>query len=99
MLSIASGMLLGSMMSSMFMPAYVPVYTQPYTTSPGRRGELSAHRSGYRAANPQRFTKPSQTGRSYGGGGGTSSSPSRSRGGSRFGVRRACGPAPAMLSA
>lgn len=102
MLSIASGMLLGSMMSSMFMPSYVPVYTQPYVTSPGRRGELSAHRTGYRAANPQRFSKPSQTGRSYGGGGSKGGVPSRSRGGSRFGVRRsgrAGRAAPVMLLA
>jgi hypothetical protein len=87
MLSIASGMLLGSMMSSMFMPSYTPMYSRPYVTSPGRRGELSAHRSGYRAANPTRFTKPSQTGRAYGGGGSTSGAPARSRGGSRFGAK------------
>lgn len=87
LLSIASGMLLGSMMSSMFMPSYVPVYSQPYTTAPGRRGELSAQRSGYRAANPDRFSKPSQTGRAYGGGSSYKGSPARSRGGSRFGAR------------
>lgn len=102
MLGIMSGMLLGSMMSSMFMPSYVPVYTQPYTTSAGRRGELASQRSGYRAANPDRFSKPSQTGRAYGGGGGDtrSGTPSRSRGGSRFGVRRQVGgAAPVVLTA
>jgi len=82
---IASGMMMGAMMSSMFMPTYAPVY---YTTSSARLGQLNSHRSSYRAANPSRFSKRSQSGRSYGGGkssGGTS----RSRGGSRFGVRRA----------
>src|SRR5688500_8054598 len=34
LLSIASGMMIGSMMSSAFSPRYVPVYTQPYTTTP-----------------------------------------------------------------
>lgn len=97
MLSIMSGMMLGSMMSSMFAPTYVPVYRQPYVTSAGRRGELSAHRAGYRAANPSRFSKPSRTGRSYGGGA-PSRSPIRSRGGSRFGLRRAAG-APVLLLA
>lgn len=89
MMTIASSMLLGSMMASMFMPTYIPVYSQPYTTSAGRRGELAAHRSGYRAANPQRFTKPSQSGRNYGGGASSGGSPSRSRGGSRFGIKSA----------
>ncbi len=99
MMSIASGMILGSMMSSMFMPSYMPMYSQPYTTSASRRSELSSQRQGYRASNPQRFSKPSQTtGRSYGGGGSYKSSPARSRGGSRFGVRGA-GAAATMLSA
>lgn len=84
---IMSGMVLGSMMSSMFMPTYVPVYTQPYVTSAARAGELTAQRSSYRAANPQRYSKPSQTGRMYGGSSG-GSAPARSRGGSRFGARR-----------
>lgn len=98
-LSIASGMLLGSMMSSMFMPSYVPVYTQPYTTAPGRRSDLAAHRAGYRAANPERFSKPSQTGRAYGGSSSTKSAPARSRGGSRFGRRGGGGGGAVMLIA
>jgi hypothetical protein len=84
--TIASGMMLGMMMSSMFSPSYVAVYRTPYTTSSARASTLASQRSSYRAANPSRFSKPSTTGRSYGGGkssGGTS----RSRGGSRFGVR------------
>lgn len=97
MLSIASGMILGSMMSSMFMPSYVPVYTQPYVTSAARAGELTAQRSSYRAANPARYSKPSQTGRSYGGGTSSGSSPARSRGGSRFGARRGRRPAPVLV--
>lgn len=81
---IASGMLMGAMMSSMFMPSYAPMY---YSTSASRVGQIQSQRSSYRAANPSRFSKRSQSGRSYGGGkssGGTS----RSRGGSRFGVSR-----------
>lgn len=97
MLSIASGMILGSMMSSMFMPSYVPMYTQPYVTSAARAGQLTSQRSGYRAANPARYSKPSQTGRSYGGGASSGSSPARSRGGSRFGVRRGRRPAPILV--
>jgi predicted small secreted protein len=85
-LSIASGMLLGSMLSSAFMPGYAPIYTRPYTTSPARVSSLSSTRSSYRAANPGRFSAPkaSGSGRNYGSSG---SRPSRS-GGSRFGVRR-----------
>ncbi len=97
MLSIASGMILGSMMSSMFMPSYVPMYTQPYVTSAARAGQLTSQRAGYRAANPARYSKPSQTGRSYGGGASSGSSPARSRGGSRFGVRRGRRPAPILV--
>jgi hypothetical protein len=86
--SIVSGMVVGSMLSSMFMPSYVPVYRQPYVTSASRAGDLRSQRSGYRAQNPDRFSKPSKSGRSYGGqkssGGG-----GRSRGGGRFGLRRA----------
>ena len=85
--SVASGMLMGAMMYSMFSPSYVPMYRTPYTTSQSRLGAINSHRSSYRAANPSRFSKRSTSGRSYGGGkssGGTS----RSRGGSRFGVRR-----------
>ncbi|MBA3819189.1 MAG: hypothetical protein H0X17_09880 [Deltaproteobacteria bacterium] len=83
-MGIATGMLLGSMMSSMFMPGYVGMYRQPYSTSSARLSSINGQRSSYRAANPGRFSRQSQSGRSYGGGkssGGTS----RSRGGSRFG--------------
>jgi hypothetical protein len=83
---IASGMLMGAMLSNMFMPSYAPMYRTAYVTSPTRAGQISSARSSYRAANPARFQKASQSGRSYGGGkssGGTV----RSRGGSRFGVR------------
>ena len=85
--SIASGMMMGMMLSNMFSPSYVPVYTRPYTTSQSRISNIHNTRSGYRAANPDRFQRRSQSGKNYGGGkssGGTS----RSRGGSRFGVRR-----------
>ena len=90
-------MLMGAMMSSMFMPSYAPMYRTAYVTSPSRVSSISSTRSSYRAANPARFSKPSQSGRSYGGGkssGGTS----RSRGGSRFGIRGG-GAAPRRLSA
>jgi hypothetical protein len=85
-MSIASGMLLGSMMSSAFRPNYVPVYTRPYTTSMTRASDLRATRSSYRAANPSRFSQPkaSGSGRSYG----TSGRSGGRSGGSRFGVRR-----------
>lgn len=86
--SIMSGMLMGSMMSSMFMPGYRPIYTQPYTTSPARHAEIRNQRSGYRAQNPQRFEKPSQTGRTYGGTRSSGGSPGKSRGGGRFGLHR-----------
>jgi hypothetical protein len=99
LLGIMSGMALGSMMSAMFMPSYMPMYSQPYMTSGGRRGELMAGRSSYRAANPERFSKPSQTGRAYGGTPASSSSPARSRGGSRFGASRRAGPSPRLLLA
>jgi len=85
--SIASGMLMGAMLSHMFMPSYVPMYTRPYTTSQTRASSIHNTRSGYRAANPERFQRRSQSGRSYGGGKSTGGT-SRSRGGSRFGVRR-----------
>jgi hypothetical protein len=80
-------MLMGAMLSSMFMPSYMPMYSQPYTTSQSRLSNINSSRSSYRAANPDRFSRRSQSGKSYGGGkssGGTS----RSRGGSRFGVTR-----------
>lgn len=86
--SIASGMLMGAMLSNMFMPTYVPMYTQPYTTSQSRISNIHNTRSGYRAANPDRFQRRSQSGKSYGGGKSTGGT-SRSRGGSRFGVARA----------
>jgi hypothetical protein len=85
--SIASGMLMGAMLSSMFMPSYAPMYRTAYTTSPSRASSLSSQRASYRAANPARFSKPSATGRSYGGGKSSSGGTTRSRGGSRFGVR------------
>jgi hypothetical protein len=88
MFSIASGMLMGAMLSNMFMPSYAPMYRQPYTTSAARTAQLSQQRSSYRAQNPQRFSKPSQTGRSYGGTGGGGKAVGGSRGGSRFGVGR-----------
>lgn len=88
--SIASGMMMGMMLSSVFSPSYVPVYRTGYVTSPQRVSAISSQRSAYRAANPERFTKASRTGRTYGGG--TSSGGTvRSRGGSRFGVRRGGG--------
>jgi len=88
MMSIVTGMVLGSMLSSAFMPRYMPAYTNAYTTSSARASNLSSTRSSYRAANPSRFSKPSQTGRSYGGGSRPTSRPSsapRSRGGGSFG--------------
>jgi hypothetical protein len=85
MMSIMTGMMVGSMMSSMFSPRYVPMYSQPYTTAPARHAELRTQRTSYRAANPGRFARPSQTGRSYGGSKRTRTSPGFSRGGSRFG--------------
>jgi len=89
--SLASGMLMGAMLSNMFQPSYVPLYRTAYVTSPVRMSQLDTHRSSYRAANPARFSKPSQTGRSYGGSKATGKSfggGSPSRGGSRFGVAR-----------
>lgn len=88
LLSIASGMLLGSMLSSAFAPRYVPMYTTPYATSPARLGAIGAERSSYRAANPSRFSKPSRTGRTYGGSPGRTGGGTRSGGGGRFGLAR-----------
>jgi hypothetical protein len=86
LLSIASGMLLGSMLSSAFSPRYVPM---SYATTPARLGALGAERSSYRAQNPQRFSKPSRTGRTYGGSPGRSGGGTRSSGGGgRFGLAR-----------
>jgi hypothetical protein len=87
MLSIMSGMMLGAMVSSMFMPSYAPMYRGGYVTSPSRAAALSAGRSSFRAANSERFSKPSQSGRAYGGGQPSSGGTTRSRGGSRFGTR------------
>jgi hypothetical protein len=87
MFSLVSGMMMGAMISGMQAPRYVPV---AYTTSAARAGALHQHRSGYRAANPERFSKRSQSGRAYGGGK-SSSGGSRSRGGRSFGVRGAIG--------
>lgn len=87
-MSLVSGMLLGSMISSAFRPSYVPVYTTAYTTSAARASTISSTRSSYRAANPDKFSKSSRTGRSYGGGSRPTSRPSsvpRSRGGGFFG--------------
>ncbi len=86
LMSIASGMLIGSMMSNAFRPNYVPVYSRPYTTSMTRANDLRMQRQSYRAANPTRFNKPkaSASGRKYNSG----SSPVRRSGGTRFGVRR-----------
>lgn len=94
--SIAAGMLMGSMMSRMFMPGYTPMYTTPYTTDAARRGALTSHRNSWRQANPDKFkAQQSKSGRSYGkkgggfGGGGGPAPRAPSRGGGRFGVRRA----------
>lgn len=104
LLSIASGMLLGSMLSRAFSPGYVPMYSRPYVTPPSRVGAISQWRSGWRASNPSyrgaapgayRNPPMSGSGRSYGGGP-RSSFP---RGGGRFGVRRGGRPAPVRLDA
>lgn len=97
MFGIVSGMLMGSMMMSMFSPGYRPMYTQPYTTPPGSRSAIANQRNAYRQANPAKHqARMSKSGRSYGGkggafGGGRSTPAPRapSRGGGRFGVRRA----------
>ena len=83
--SIASGMLMGAMLSSMFMPRYVPV---AYTTSAARADTLRSQRSAYRAANPSRFGKASQSGRNYGTRSGGSRPTGTRSGGGRFGLRR-----------
>ncbi|MCX5742866.1 MAG: hypothetical protein NT062_10260 [Proteobacteria bacterium] len=89
-MSIASGMLIGSMLSHAFSPSYVPMYGGGYTTSPGRVSALTADRSSYRATQPERFNKKTQSGRAYGS---KSSAPSRtpsyrpSRSGGSFGAR------------
>ncbi len=91
MLSIMTGMMLGSMLMGPMTPGYAPA--RPYTTPPTRREALSQQRTAYRAANPSKFSTPraSQSGRSYGSQGkdfGKSrSGPSRSGGGIRFGAK------------
>lgn len=85
MMSIMTGMMLGSMIMGPMRPGYV--IAAPYTTSPAQRRQLGAQRSSFRAANPTRFAKPSQSGRSYGSGKGFGGrSPGRT-GGARFGAR------------
>ncbi|WP_438019198.1 hypothetical protein WMF18_09065 [Sorangium sp. So ce315] len=90
LMSLASGMILGSMLSSALRPNYVPVYTQPYSTPPNRASDLRAQREAYRAANPSadRSKASSQTGRRYNNVGSNSVGGSRSGAGSRFGVQR-----------
>jgi len=85
MMGMVAGMMLGSMIMGPMRPGYV--VSAPYTTSAAQRGQLGAHRSGYRAANPTKFSKPSQSGRSYGSGKsfGGGRSPGRT-GGGRFGA-------------
>jgi hypothetical protein len=86
MLSIASGMLLGSMLSSAFMPGYRPMYSRPYVTPASRVSSLRSTRNSYRAANPSKFTrtKASGSGRAYNRTGGSFGGRS---GGTRFGIR------------
>jgi len=90
--TVASGMMMGAMISNMFAPRYVPMH---YTTSQARIGDLSSHRTSYRAANPQRFGPRSQTGRNYGGKATRPTAPSRPMtrpsGGGRFGVATRAG--------
>lgn len=90
MLSVMTGMMLGSWMMGAFSPTYLPA--QPYTTPANRRQALAQQRSAYRAANPSKFSTPraSQSGRSYGSQGRDfkpRSTPSRSGGGVRFGAK------------
>lgn len=92
MWDIATGMLLGSMLSRAFMPGYMPMYSQGYMTSPQRASQLASSRQSYRAANPERFSKSTKSGRAWGGqrtaptrSGGGGFRPSRSGGG--FGAK------------
>jgi hypothetical protein len=82
LMSIATGMLLGSMMSRAFMPSYSPMYSRPYTTTGGRASELRSSRAA-RPSSSARARRGSSTGRTY------NQRPRGSRGGGRFGVRRA----------
>ncbi len=86
MMDIAMGMMLGSMLMGPMRPGYV--VAAPYTTPPGQRAALRANRDGYRAATPSRFSKSSQSGRSYGSGKSFGGSKGRS-GGGRFGAQSA----------
>jgi len=91
MLSIMSGMMLGSMLSSAFHPGYVPVYTsRPYVTHPTRVSQIRTARPSRPSASV--FSRPSGSGRSFPARGGF-------RGGARFGVRRGDRPAPVRLTA
>jgi hypothetical protein len=103
---IASGMMLGYFVSRAFSPSYVPMYTQPYVTSPTRRQALVAHRDDFRAKNPERFSRASKSGRTYGGkggafgGGGAAPAPrGRTGGGGRFGAVREAGRTVVRMSA
>ncbi|MFO7561910.1 MAG: hypothetical protein R6X02_04660 [Enhygromyxa sp.] len=97
MWDIAAGMMLGSFISRAFMPGYRPMYTTAYVTPTSRHGAIKSQRNAYRQANPQKFQRKSQSGRSYGkkGGsysGGKSTPTARPRsGGGRFGLRRPSG--------
>lgn len=86
MMDIAMGMMLGNMLMGPMRPGYV--ISAPYTTPPGQRAALRAHRDGYRAANPSRFSKSSKSGRSYGSGKSFGGSRGRT-GGGRFGAQTA----------
>jgi hypothetical protein len=93
MLSIMTGMMLGSMLMGPMRPGYV-MMSQPYTTPPTRQQALSQQRTAFRQANPSRFSTPkgSQSGRTYGSQGSDfnrtkSSAPRRSGGGMRFGAK------------
>lgn len=102
LISIASGMLMGSLISSMFMPNFVPAYSRPYVTPVGRIGDLHNSRSAYRASTG-RVGPRSQSGRSYGGASSSSSGGFRAggrRGGGSFGLpRRGRASRPARLTA
>jgi hypothetical protein len=84
MMSIVSGMLIGSMMSRAFMPGYMPM---TYTTSPARGAELRGQRNAYRQRNPSQFR--SGSGRQYNAPRSTPRGGGGFRGGGRFGITRA----------
>ncbi len=97
MMGMMTGMLMGSMMMSAFSPGYRPMYSTPYTTPAGNRSAMASQRNSYRAANPDKHAaRVSKSGRSYGskgggfGGGRATPAPrAPSRGGGRFGAKRA----------